>query len=158
GTRVEVFLGDSIPEDHDCLFWAKQAIAAAGEGPIYAGKTSPWWYESDTFFELLKAAGPRPIRDLMAQDFDGAGNTAEMVKQRFRTRAAASLTFVEAEELLTLARSGCQPVEPKDLTLLGPCLPGSYAKQLGTLNLEPGRGGIASRLPYTIEVWCRRAD
>jgi hypothetical protein len=139
------------------LYWAKQAIVAAGTEPIYAGKTSPWWYESDAFFELLKAAGSRMLCDLLAQDFDVADDMIDRIKKRF-SGTAASLTFDEAEELLTLARSASNQVEAKSFSLLGPHLPGFYAKQLGTLTLEPGRGDIACVLPYTIEAWCRRPD
>ena len=34
---------------------------------------------------------------------------------------------------------------------------GSYAKNLGTLKLEPGRGKLGAELPYTVEVWCNQS-
>jgi hypothetical protein len=99
GTRIEVRLGDAIPKDPDFLDWAETAITASGQGPVYERKTSPWWYDSDSFFELLKAGGGRTVRDVM-QDFDGCSGRAGEIAKPFHGRAAASLTYEEAEELL----------------------------------------------------------
>jgi hypothetical protein len=156
GTRIEVRLGDAIPKDADFLEWAETAILAAGEDPIYSRKTSPWWYDSDSFFELLKAAGERTVRDVM-QDFDGSSGRAGEVVERFRGRTAASLTYAEAEELLELARSSCEPIGPQRLAPLKKGLSGCYAKVLDTLDLEPGRGSLEADLPYTVEAWCNRS-
>jgi hypothetical protein len=41
GTRIEIQLGESVPEDPDFLQWAECAIRARGTAPIYEGKTSP---------------------------------------------------------------------------------------------------------------------
>jgi hypothetical protein len=156
GTRVEVWLGDAIPEDEDFLVWAESAITAAGPAPIYEGKTSPWWHDSDSFFELLKAAGQRTVGDVL-QEFDGElANTLADGNRRLLGRTAASLTYEDAEEVLGLARSACEPVRPQRLALLKKHLAGSYAKALGRLILEPGRGTLGAELPYTVEVWCDR--
>lgn len=156
GTRIEVHLGDSIPADPDFLDWAETAILASGEKPIYKRKTSPWWYDSDSFFELLKAAGTRTVRDVM-QDFDGCSGRAGELAERFRGRSAVSLTYEEAESLLSLARSSGQPVQPGRLAPLKDGLEGSYAKEVGILKLSSGRGSLGAELPYTVEVWCNRA-
>jgi hypothetical protein len=153
GTRIEVCLGDAIPEDPDFLEWAETAITASGEKRIYGGKTSPWWYDSDSFFELLKAAGGRTVRDVM-QDFDGGSGLAGEIAKRFRGRTAASLTYEEAEDLLKLARAYSKPIPPARLTPLKKGLSGSYAKVINTLDLEPGRGSLVAKLPYTVEAWC----
>ncbi len=133
GTRIELYLGDAISHDPDFLEWAETAISCAGDEPIYQGKTSAWWYDSDSFFELLKAARSRTVRDVM-QDFDGSSVLDRGIAERFRGRSAGSLNYEEAEDLLGLARSSCNPVRPGRLTLLKKGLPGSYAKALGTLS------------------------
>lgn len=153
GTRIEVRLGDAIPDDPDFLAWAETAIRASGQKPIYAGKTSPWFYDSDSFFEFLKAAGTRSVRDVM-QDFDGSSGRRNGVASHFPGRAAASLTYDESEQLLRFARAQCKQVQPNRLTLLKDELPGSYAKALDTLDLDSGRGSFGARLPYTVEAWC----
>lgn len=124
--------------------------------PIYSRKTSPWWYDSDSFFELLKAAGTRTVRDVM-QDFEGCSGQAGEIASQFRGRVASSLTYEEAEELLRLARSSCKTVPPGRLALLKNGLSGSYAKEDGTLDQEPGRGSLGAKLPFTVEAWCNRS-
>jgi hypothetical protein len=155
GTGIEVHLGEAIPEDSDSLRWAETAIRASGNKPIYTGKTSPWWNDSDSFFELLQAAGRRNVSDVM-QDFDGYTDVAGViVGERFDGRTAASLTLEEAEQLLRLARQFCNAVGPERLVLLNKGLSGSHAKTLGTLHLKPGRGSLDAELPHTVEAWCR---
>jgi hypothetical protein len=153
GARVEVWLGDSVPYDPGYLSWAKTAIWARGVGPIYSGMTSPWWYDSDAFFELLQAGRQRTVADVVERDF----GLADVPQGKLRKRVAASLTYEEAEELLGLLRSSCEPIGADELALLGKSLPGSYAKALGTLTLKPGRGDISAELPFTVEAWCERA-
>jgi hypothetical protein len=154
GTRIEVHLGSSIPEDDDCLAWARTAIRAAGQAPIYPGKTSPYWYDIDALFELLKAAGQRTVRNVL-QDFDGTEEWSTGIGQ-LRDRAANSLTYKETEKILEQARASCAPIQPKQFRLLKKGPRGSHAKVLGTLDLAPGRGSLHVMLPYTIEAWCHR--
>jgi hypothetical protein len=150
GTRVEVILGDGIPDDPGFLSWADAAIQAAGREPIYSGKSSPYFYDSDSFHELLQAAGPRPVRAVM-REMDGGDSEAVA---RYLRRKADVVAPDDAEALLGLLRSGCQPVQPSALNLLGKCLLGSYAKAFGVLRLEPTRGAVSAEVPYTVEAWC----
>jgi hypothetical protein len=153
GTRVEVYLGNAIPEDAKCLEWAKTAISAVGKAPIYVGKTSPWWHDSDSFFELLDAAGSRTVHDVL-QDFDGCHEPAGPRAAQLLSRRAATLTYEEAEDLLESARSACDSVSSDQLVPLGAWLPGKHAKALGVLDLDAGRGRLSAKLPYTVEAWC----
>ena len=61
GTRIEIWLGSALPADPNAMSWARDAIAVAGLGDFYKGKTSPHWYDSDAFRELLYAAGERHV-------------------------------------------------------------------------------------------------
>jgi hypothetical protein len=150
GTRIEVHLGESVPDDDDTLEWAQLAIAARGDKPIYEGLSSPYWHDSDSFFELCNAAGPRTVQDVLGE-FDGYD--VNRIKA-FVRRHASSLSHQETEELLQLARSSCIPLPPERLNLLRRALPGSYCRFLGTLQQHPGRGRVSSDLPYTVEAWC----
>jgi hypothetical protein len=154
GTRVEVRLGEAVPEDDDFLEWAECAInaaEAAGWKPVYSGKTSPHWYDSDSAFELFKAAGSRNVEEVM-REFEGGDRLT--VPGRLSGRRAASLSDGAVEELLALAREHCAELAPKRLALAGKGLGGHHAKEYGVLVLEPGRGRLRARLPYTVEVWC----
>jgi hypothetical protein len=151
GTRVEVRLGTSIPDDPGFLNWAKQAIEAAGDSAIYSGKTSPHWFDSDSIFELFQAAGRRTVSEVLAE-FDDC--QVDKIDKQLLSRRANSLNYREAEKLLKWARDHCQPVPPTRFALLGDRLDGYYAKFLDTLTLPPGRGTIPAELPYTVEAWC----
>jgi hypothetical protein len=76
GTRVEVLLGESLLVDEDTFAWGHRATALANVAGAknYSGKTSAWWYDSDSFFELLQAAGSRTVRELVG-DFAGCSRS-----------------------------------------------------------------------------------
>ncbi len=83
GTRVEVKLGPVLDVDDDVFAWAKRAVYLSTGGEGYKGRTSPWWYDSDSFYELVHAAGNRTARDLV-QDFEGcSGRKAGTVAKGF---------------------------------------------------------------------------
>ncbi|EJW13832.1 ATP-binding protein [Paenibacillus alvei] len=54
GTSVLVQLGMSISES--TLRWGNLAITFSKQGTMYKGKSSPYWYTSEAFFELINAA------------------------------------------------------------------------------------------------------
>jgi hypothetical protein len=158
GTSVMVWLGDSIPPDKNFLSWAKLAIRAAGDGPIYAGNTSCYWYHSASFFELLQAAEQRTVRQVLAE-FEGCSRwRAGTFTHGFLGRPAAELTRAEADLLLGQMRVMSRPVNVKRFQLLGrgADFGPHYAVARGTLILEPGLGELAAELPYTLEAWARR--
>ena len=101
GTLVKVLLGESLAFDHDAFEWADQALRmAASQGDIYKGKTSPWWYDSDSFFELTQAAGKRPVRELVASFAGCSGERPARFAADFMGRPSNSLSRDEAESLL----------------------------------------------------------
>jgi hypothetical protein len=158
GTRVEVWLGNSVPDEPNFLVWAQLAIDAAGEKPIYVGKTSPYFYDADSFYELLQAAGDKTVREVI-EKFDGcSGRRAGEIARDFLGLAANRLSREQAELLLASARSSTNPVQAKRLQPLGRGPFGEhYARQSDIITIKPGRGGQGAQLPFTVEVWCRPA-
>ena len=150
GTRIEVRLGTSLPVGERTLFRARQAIALAGGETRYAGKTSPHWYDTDSFFELLRAAGARTVRDVV-EDFDGcSGPKAKKIAAEFKMRLASSLSREEAERLLIVARQNAKTVKPERLGTVGPAIEGwptSYAKTVGTITETPHEASWGRRYP-----------
>jgi hypothetical protein len=71
GTRVTAFLGPGLAEDADDLLWGRLARKFQ-QARRYGGKTCAWWYDEDSFYELLQAAAGRPLADLV-EAFDGFG-------------------------------------------------------------------------------------
>ena len=159
GTQVEVIFGDALRAGHTSLTWAAMAAKLA-QGDDYKGKTSPFWYDADAFFELLQAAGSRPVRDLVA-DLDGcSGVKAGKIAADFLGRSCDSLSREEAEALLAAARTLAKPVKAARLGRVGPAgeLPDAYAKVEGRFQLKAARGHLDADLPFVVEAWVEVAD
>jgi hypothetical protein len=137
------------------LRWAARAVQLARGGDIYKGKTSPHWYDEENFFELLQAAGQRPVREVIAE-FDGcSGAKAGMLARAFLGRAAASLSREEASHLLATSRAQAREVTPQRLGKVGPRpdLGAGYAAAVSTVALPTTRGFHRARLPVVAEAW-----
>jgi hypothetical protein len=161
GTRIEVRFGPALVATNDALIWAEQANALSRGESRYAGSTSPHWYNSDAFFELMQAAGERTVRDVI-HGFDGcSGQKAGKIAANFRARMAIELSRDEADTLLTTARKLARPVQPKRLGQLGSTiegLPSTYAKITGTYESKASRGQHHAVLPFVLEVYAEVAE
>ena len=73
-TRITVTLPEGVPPDDGDLMLAKLAQEFAF-AKTYTGKSSPYWYDSDSFHELMQAAGSTNVAALVAF-FDGHGEAA----------------------------------------------------------------------------------
>lgn len=160
GTRVEVKLGAGLTFPHDAYRWAGVArrLAAAG-GRSYKGKSSPWWYDSDSFFELLQAAGERTVRDLV-EDLDGCtGRKAGMVTRALLGRTCGSMTRDEADDLLEHARLYSGQVKPARLGYVGPAAypDNVYSRAAGIFEAHAARGRWSATVPFTPEAWGRES-
>jgi hypothetical protein len=161
GTRVEVRFGPQIAATEDALIWAKQAIALAAGESKYRGDTSPHWYNSDSFFELLQAAGDRTVRAVVEEFHGCTGPKASKIAATFRGQTANSLTRAEADAVLQSARDLARPVKPERLGCLGPeivGLPTSYAKAVGTHESKAALGQVHAKVPFVVEVYAEVAD
>lgn len=160
GTLVEINLGPGLPADENALAWANQA-AQFQDAKRYAGKTSAWWYDSDSFHDLLQAAGDRTLHELISQ-FDGYGGAkGEIAPERAwlgstmrMPEKCSAVNRESATSLLAVLRKGKANVKPNrigsiDLSAKG----GGYKKATGILTVDSGRGGLSAELPYVVEVW-----
>lgn len=160
GARVEVHLGNSVPEDADELAWARTAIEVAARGSSYKGKPSPHWFDADAFFELTQAAIGVSVRQLV-ESLDGCtGRKAGEVAGGLLGRPAVTLARAEAMDVLARAREQARPVNPERLGHVGPLLSlgDGYARERGTIEVAPGRDGMNAALPFVIEAWASVAD
>ena len=140
GTRIEVLLGEALPVDDSTFLWASQAAAMATiDGQTYRGTTSPWWYDSDSFYELTQAAGTRPVRALVESFAGCSGARPANWPRDFTGRPCDSLTREEAETLLAAMRGVSRQVKPKRLGAVGPQLQpaAGYAREAGTSRSSP---------------------
>jgi Histidine kinase-, DNA gyrase B-, and HSP90-like ATPase len=147
GTRVEISFGKDLPEDSSALSWARAAIDFWGKS--YNGKTSPWWYDAAAFHELLSAAGPRPVRELVA-NLDGCSGAraGEIVAEAKLGRALCeSVTRAQSDKLLAVARANARQASPTRLIGVGEIRNWEYAYQRGTAHHGE------AHIPYLVEVW-----
>lgn len=153
GTRISFTLGD-MPIDPS---WAQLAVHYAG-GEGYRGKTSPWWYTSENFFELFQAFGGS-VRDLI-QQFDGCtgGKGAKIAAPYLKTPAVA-LAFAETEGLLTEMRAAVKNVRPERLGRIGEREEWSgYGKREGIFAVRSAKGEHGAEIPFVVEAFADMAD
>lgn len=144
GTKITIRFGKSVPTDKDDLEWAR----IANELRIaqrYTGKSSPWWYDSDSFYELLLAAGSIDLTKVIAQ-FDGVKSTDSIVAEM--PKACGAVSRENADTILQRLRVICKQVSPKKIGGLD--LPSRY---MGEITIQPGHGQCSAILPYVVEAW-----
>lgn len=151
GTRIEIKLGRSIP-DRDSLRWARQVIAMSEGSEPYRGKTSPWWYCSDSFFRLLQTASDSKVKDLIKY-FDGCSKG--QVYPEVETMDCKGLSKVQSDELLRLMRQQRPQVKHNRL--------GSGGVQSGHKSAVKGSfinrqsGVIEAKIPFIVEAWVQES-
>ena len=161
-TRIEVRLGPSLPVDDGTLDWARQAIALSNGESRYSGnKTSPHWYDSDSFYELLLATKGQTVREVI-EEFEGcSGGKAGLITAEFKSRLASDLTRQEAEELLAEAKKHARVVKPERLGWLGPVVDGwprTYAKVTGAYGCKAARGNQHAEIPFVLEAYAELGE
>ncbi len=101
GAVVVIKFGPYLPKDDEATVWADWAITMQRAGaPEYNGKSSPYWYDAQSFYDLLHWSGERPVRDLIA-NLDGcSGAAAGHITAELKGRTGASIDRNEAKALL----------------------------------------------------------
>jgi hypothetical protein len=90
----------------------------ANRGKPYKGRTSPHWYDSDSFWEILQAWHGVTVGQVVALMQD-CSKKAERVAGAHFDRPAQQLTRDEAEAVLLAAREESEPVAPARLGSVG---------------------------------------
>lgn len=157
GTRIEISFGPDMPEDENALGWARWAIAMAKGGPTYVGNSSAYWFDRDSFFELVHGAEGRSVRSLVERLDGCSGAKAAEVAAAFMQRSCVSLTHDETTRLLLSARAMTDPVAHRRLGSVGKLdtLPPHHAQATGTavLGIEP-----QAHVPFVVEAWAENAE
>jgi DNA topoisomerase 6 subunit A-like protein/histidine kinase/DNA gyrase B/HSP90-like ATPase len=158
GTRVEICFGPALPVDSAVLAWAQLACDLA-RGSVYAGRSSPWWYDGAQFHELLCAAGSRPVRELIASLDGCTGATAGVIV------AAAKLTRTtcntvkadQATALLAAARHHAKPVTAERLGAIGADAFAGYVYVTVAGVAKFGSVAPVAEIPFVVECWAAKA-
>jgi hypothetical protein len=159
GTRVEIVFGSALPADPAALAWAQLACLLA-QGKVYAGRSSPHWYDGPQFHELLYASGARPVREVIAELDGCTGATAgEVVAEAKLGRAVCnSITRDQAIALLQAARGHAKPVTAERLGAIGAdgfsgC---AYAQITGVAKF--GTVAPVAEIPFVVEIWAQKTQ
>ncbi len=161
GTRIEVTFGPALKVTSSTLDWAWQAAALGGGESRYSGKSSPHWYDSESFYELLQAAGRITVRDLVEKFDGGSGPKAGAIAAAFKQRVASELSRDEADQLLATARAKARVVKPERLGCLGQAVgdwPRGYARVTGICHHKAARGQHHAEVPFVVEAFAEVSD
>ncbi|MCC5611131.1 hypothetical protein LC612_31350, partial [Nostoc sp. CHAB 5834] len=153
GTLIAVSFGKNIPVPDDVLTWGTDAQLLANVGKHYKGKTSPWWYDSDSFFEMCQAAGGWKLSELLLKFRDITAGKA----QELGSRTANTLSREEASQLLAQLRQLSSDPKPSVLGKIGDVFDGmAHAHTNGNIALKGG--GLPATLPFSIDVFVQVKD
>lgn len=153
GTKISFTLGRE-PIDSA---WARLAIAYA-KVETYRGKTSPYWYTSENFYELLQSYSGL-LKELIGQ-FDGCtGSKARKIAAKFPRTSANALTFNDTETLLAELRAAVKNVNPERLGQIVSLDSWSgYCKSAGAFEIRSSKGQHGAEIPFFLEVYAGLAD
>jgi DNA topoisomerase VI subunit B len=155
GTSILVTLG--MPVSTETLQWGRLAIQFSRKGTMYSGKSSPYWYTSEAFFELINAAN-MPTENFVAL-FCGPKKTAEIVEQfNFEYEGTITetkqFTFKAAESMLKLMRKEAKPMSAKTLGEVGDSFADiEHFKKAGEFTIRSARGEFKAEIPIVVEAW-----
>jgi hypothetical protein len=161
GTQIDVSFGGEYRLDEDTLHWARMAMALS-TGKRYEGKTSPWWYDDDAFYELLQAARGMTLRDVIRefQGYGGAKAGRLVSLLGYKESMCRDLSKDQAADLLDRMRQDSFEIglgklgtigRPEDRVLHGHDLYG-HATAAAYISMD------SMRLPVRVEAWSMVAD
>lgn len=152
GTLVGICLGRTIPVRDDVLTWSLAAIGFADYGTTYKGKTSPWWYDSESLFEMCHAAGERPLGEVLAMFRDISPAAGKMVG----SLRAMDVTRAQSVTLLAKLRDLSKKPKPQVLGKLGPIGEMAQTHSCGYITLGGAR--VGAEIPYSIDAYVEVLD
>lgn len=158
GTSILVQLGMSI--NNDTLYWGNIALLFTRNGSMYQGKSSPFWYTSEAFYELINAA------DMPIEEFAGLfcePRKANLITNQLVFEMGVSTTknfdFDMSEQLLFMLRQEVKPVPPKAIGEVGHGFRNTeYHKKADHFNMYSSRGRFDAKLPVVVEAWVSLGD
>jgi hypothetical protein len=149
GTSIKVRLGLSVTDGD--LSWGEWAISLSSHGTLHKNGTSPFWYNSESFYELVNAA-EMPVNRLLSYMCGLKKDTR--LRSEYAVTHTREMDFAEAEDLLTKLRSDCKPVASLSIGEVGDVfLNFEYAKKAGTYTTHSIRGKNHAEIPFVVEAW-----
>lgn len=159
GTKIEILIGDSFKISKNTLSWGNSSILMA-RGENFKCKTSPLWYTSEAFYELVNAYNSDMINLLLLFE----GTNKNKLKYIFSTkidlyRNANSFSFEETEDILGILRSNSifKYVKHAKLGYVDDVFDGmgEYARKTDEFWVSSTKGRWDAKIPFTVESWLR---
>lgn len=155
GTRIEVIYDNQYISKED-LQWGQDAITYK-HGTKYKGKTSPHWYTSESFFELVNSF-QGSIRELVTM-FDGCtGAKAGVIASNYKGLKAGELTQTQTEEIFTKLRESSSKFNPERLSTIGELDSFNGYHKTSSFYMMRSVKGENAIIPYVIEVFANVSD
>lgn len=157
-TQISVRLGPALPSDGEGdLQWARFAMSIGPQH--YRGNTSCWWYDSNSFFDLVRSAGNMPLKSLIAE-FDGFKKQMSALGEddtdALEWGTCGGCTREVADSLLTLMRT-VESTRKKPNVLVNKDSAG-HSRVMGEIEVLPGRGAHSAFLPFVIDVFAQESS
>lgn len=154
GTRIRICFGPSLDIGEAPLRYCTLAVTMSGMGKMYAGKTSPWWYDSDSFYELFQAARGKSCAEVLS-NFKGC--TKAMAEKVFAPeRMACDIGKDESNNALLALRAAIPAPSVSSIGKMGPIGDSfSHAIETGTVSLG---NGIEAEMPVCVEAFVSVCD
>ena len=155
GTMFRVYLGENLYTlNEGDLSWGKNAILMS-KGITHSCKTSPFWYTSEAFFELLNAYRGN-LYDFLLY-FEGM-STKKIENLFLGSELPTSVfSFEDSENILATLRENTTKVNIKKLGSIGDNYTGlgEYAKKAGEFTVLSAKGEHHAKIPFLVETWVR---
>ena len=157
GTEVKVILPDNFFGE-GILDWANLALEM-NQGEQYSGLTNPFWYDSDSFYNLLLST-PDEIRvaDFVVYFEKITATKAKKIIRELDTNLESfqlnKLSREDADLLLEALRSHSKAIKAQKLGFVGTLerFP-AYQKSYGLLNLKTTKGKFDAEIPFVVEAY-----
>ena len=157
-TEIRIQFGPALQTQQNATALADQAIAFRGESK-FEGLSSPHWYDSDAFYELLQAAGDLRVGAVVSGLVNLEklrGGALESIEGFLAVRAG-DVGRGEADMLLGRLRDLKLAPKPTCLGVVGPAIRyDGYAKKATTFEVKAARGKYHGQIPVVIEVWATK--
>lgn len=169
GTEIRVTIANNFYAE-DILQWANLALEI-NQGEVYAGQSNPFWYDSDSFYNLLLSTP----NDLKVGDFllyfDKITKTkiSPIVKElaqhsdkddkEYKNQSISQLNREDADLLLGELRGYSKEVKPKKLGEVG-TLHGfpAYYKEITIFEVLTTKGKYNAMIPAVVEAFGRESE
>lgn len=153
GTRIRLRLGSAIPtKNHALTSLSHLSTVFAPLGKHYTGKTSPWWYDTEAFFELCHAAGEQPLYRILTLFRDITRPIAETMADNVCERAR-DISKDQALHLLHSLRTLSKEPKPSVLGAIGE-IGGKLFRSADSGSIYMGQGSLPAKMPYVVEAFC----